>query len=74
MRRTIAQSGERSADTIFTLLNLTRSSYSTIQQMLKQLKGVRQVRMDQVTNSVLVGFDPDHLTRRDICELLQEIG
>jgi hypothetical protein len=74
MKPAIARTGEGTAQAIFTLSNLTRSSYSTTKPTLKRLKGVSEVRVDYVTNNVLVRFDPDQLTTHDIRELLQKIG
>ena len=74
MGSTIAQTGKRTADAVFSLFNLNGCSCHTIKLRLKKLKGVREVTVDYVTNNILVRFDPDRLTSNDIREYLRKIA
>jgi len=63
------------AEAIFSLFNLGCSSCSgIIERKLKKLSGIKGVTVNYVTDTVLVDYDPGHLTAEDIRTFIKKLG
>lgn len=75
MTTTATESSKAMAQAIFSLFNLGCSSCSgTIERKLKKLPAIRGVRVNYVTDTVLVNYDPARLTIEEIREFLKKLG
>jgi copper chaperone CopZ len=69
------QSSRVTARAIFSLFNLGCSSCSRIiEGRLKELCGITNVNVDYVTDTVVVGYDPNRLTTDDIRAFMKEVS
>ena len=69
------QDNRITAEAIFSLFNLGCSSCSRmIEGRLRKLHGIRNVNVDYVTDTVVVGYDPTRLTTDDIRAFMKEVG
>jgi hypothetical protein len=68
------QNNTRRTDAIFSLLRLDCSPSSEIGHKLARVRGIRNVKVDFVANSVLVSYDPDRISTQDIRRLIGQIA
>jgi copper chaperone CopZ len=69
------QDNRVTAEAIFSLFNLGCSSCSRmIEGRLRKLHGIRNVNVDYVTDTVVVGYDPTRLTTDDIRAFMKKVG
>jgi len=67
--------GRATAEAIFSLFNLGCSSCPRIiEGRLRELHGVRNVNVDYVTDTVVVGYDPNRLTTDDIRAFMKKVS
>ena len=47
---------------------------SIIEKQLKDKKGIKKININNITNTVIIEFDPLSITKHDIKERLEESG
>jgi copper chaperone CopZ len=63
------------AEAILSLFNLGCSSCpSIIEERLRKLHGIKNVNVDYVTDTVVVGYDPSRLTTDDIRAFMKKVS
>jgi copper chaperone CopZ len=69
------QEDKLAAEAVFSLFNLGCSScYRMIEGRLKELHGITKVNVDYVTDTVVVGYDPQELTTNDIRAFMKKVS
>lgn len=51
-----------------------RSNLKAIEQQLQQQEGIRQVRINEQTGSLLILFEPNELSQVKLCKILDRCG
>jgi len=69
------KSSRATAEAIFSLFNLGCSSCSgIIEGRLRKLHGITSVNVNYVTDTVVVGYDPNRLTTDDIRAFMKKVS
>jgi copper chaperone CopZ len=67
MTATMTEKQQPKAHAIFSLFNLGSSSCSgTVERKLKKLAGIKNVSVNNVTDTILVNYDPQQLNTEEI--------
>jgi copper chaperone CopZ len=75
MTATVTEKQRSKAEAIFSLFNLGCSSCSSlVERKLKKLPGIKNVTVSNLTDTVLVDYDPEQLNTEEIRLFIRKLG